>query len=278
MSPRSSFATRGFTLVEISIVLVIIGLIAGGIMAGSNLIHAAGLKKVIEEEQNIVQATLLFKQKYTFLPGDFPEATTIWGMAPSASSPAASDAACAALDATSPSQGTNTCNGNGDGKIGNGSDTAAMHEHFRYWQHLSNAGLIDGKYTGVARAGSPIEATIGVNVPVSKFNGLGWFGGRVNYDEASDALGALFLMDYNHTLVVGTEYPLAPPAAPGFSPQDAYFIDAKMDDGFPGKGSVITPTFLTDCHTATTVTDYNATYKTDSSEITCTLLFPNLPF
>lgn len=72
---------HGFTLIELSIVLIIIGLIVGGVLVGQDLIKAAELRKVISEVETIKTAINTFKVKYNALPGDFSEATSYWGTA-----------------------------------------------------------------------------------------------------------------------------------------------------------------------------------------------------
>jgi len=62
-SPRRA----GFTLVELSIVLVIIGLLVGGVLAGKNLIHGAEIRRVITDINNYKSATIQFKQQYRYL-------------------------------------------------------------------------------------------------------------------------------------------------------------------------------------------------------------------
>lgn len=62
----------GFTLIEISIVLVIIGLVAGGILVGRDLIHAAKVRKQITQIEQFNVAASAFRVKYDHLPGDLP--------------------------------------------------------------------------------------------------------------------------------------------------------------------------------------------------------------
>ena len=78
---KNTHAQHGFTLVEISIVLVIIGLIVGGILVGRDLIHAAVIRADITAVQKMDTAVLTFKLKYNALPGDTQEATTFLGSA-----------------------------------------------------------------------------------------------------------------------------------------------------------------------------------------------------
>jgi len=67
--------SAGFSLLELSIVLVIIGLIAGGIVAGSSMIRAAELRAVLTELTQYQTATNTFRDKYLGLPGDLRNAT-----------------------------------------------------------------------------------------------------------------------------------------------------------------------------------------------------------
>jgi prepilin-type N-terminal cleavage/methylation domain-containing protein len=62
----------GFTLIELSIVLVIIGLVAGGIFVGKDLINTAMVNSQIKQIQQTMIAINTFKAKYGYLPGDLP--------------------------------------------------------------------------------------------------------------------------------------------------------------------------------------------------------------
>lgn len=62
----------GFTLIELSIVLVIIGLIVGGVLVGQDLIAAARVRSQISQIQQYQTAVNTFKIKYAYLPGDMP--------------------------------------------------------------------------------------------------------------------------------------------------------------------------------------------------------------
>jgi prepilin-type N-terminal cleavage/methylation domain-containing protein len=129
-------SNRGFSLVELSIVLVIIGLLVGSILTGRELIHASELRAVSSQYSQMWVAVNAFKDKYMGLPGDITNATKIWGSE-------------AAPCATTPSSGKLTCDGDGDGLINRYNTGGTSQEDFRFWQQLANAGFISGQYTGV---------------------------------------------------------------------------------------------------------------------------------
>lgn len=72
---------RGFSLVELSIVLVILGLLTGGILSGQSLIRAAELRSVVTDIQQIQTSIYSFRDRYMALPGDMKDATDFWGIA-----------------------------------------------------------------------------------------------------------------------------------------------------------------------------------------------------
>jgi len=104
---------RGFTLVEIAIVLVIIGLLLGGVLKGQGLIDSARVKNIIQQSTSLTAAVNAYQDKFRALPGDDVQATS---HAPGA-----------------------TGNGNGDGQIA---------EYLLAPQHLALAGFITGSYNG----------------------------------------------------------------------------------------------------------------------------------
>lgn len=63
---------KGFTLVELSIVLVIIGLLIGGILIGQSLIQSAKINGLVQQFRQIQVAMEQFKSKYRYFPGDSP--------------------------------------------------------------------------------------------------------------------------------------------------------------------------------------------------------------
>ena len=65
---------QAFTLIELAIVLIILGLLAGGVLYGQNLIKAAELRAVASESEKFQAALMTFRGKYFYYPGDMPNA------------------------------------------------------------------------------------------------------------------------------------------------------------------------------------------------------------
>ncbi len=108
----------GFTLIELAIVLVIIGLLLGGVLKGQELINGAKVKNLANDFRNVQMQLFSYQDKFHALPGDDPYAIAHTG-----------------ADA----------NGNGDGIIdGAGINPVSGSENFQIWQHLRKAGLANG--------------------------------------------------------------------------------------------------------------------------------------
>lgn len=210
---------RGFSLVELSIVLVILGLLTGGILAGQSLIRAAELRSVVSEYQRWATASQTFRDKYFAIPGDMSNATAFWG----------ASVACPGTAGT----GTQTCNGNGNGILDFCPSTNQYCEMYTYWQHLANAGLIEGSYTGRTGTLGAYE-TLPTNAPRSKLsNGL-WY---ISNDSTSG--GALFpIAVARHNYRIGMQAAGYYPANGIMMPEELWNIDTKLDDGKPGTGTI----------------------------------------
>lgn len=251
---------KGFTLVELSVVLVIIGLIVGGITFGADMIRAAELNNVITEYKKYQEAVDTFKFKYKSLPGDMSDAQGYWGVAH------ATPATCA----TTASTGTETCNGDDDGTI---DVSAGSNERFRFWQHLANAELIVGSFNGIAGSGGTNHAVKGDNVPSSKVGGnVIWHVMNIVAPSASCCYSE---GDYNNALFIGGEREDSWPGTMIFTTTEAHRIDNKIDDGHASQGFVWGVHYK-ECTLAddTTGTDTDLLdYDLSAEGLNCTLAF-----
>ncbi len=248
---------NAFSLVELSIVLVILGLLVGGVLSGQSLIRAAELRSVTASYNNYATAVRAFQDKYFALPGDIANITQFWGSAGGTGA----DTACYTAQTAA---AINTCNGNGDGAIRDSAFTFS--ERFTVWKHLSNAGLIEGNYTGVS-AGAPGSYTVvpGSNAPAAKLAN-GYFDiVYVLNAPAFNFAGSIF--NVNVVAIYGTSSSFGI-----LKPEEAWNIDTKMDDGNPVYGKAFatkkTGSVGTDC---TTSDADSATYDFTQTGRNCVL-------
>lgn len=260
---------QGFTLVELAIVLVIIGLLVGGVLAGQELINQAKIRAIIKEYNSIQTSITTFRSIYSALPGDMKNAVAFWG-AQAGGTTNGYDGTCAQLMVAATN--TATCNGNGDGMIGLNPYSQHYYETFRAWHHLANAELVAGQFSGVTNGATWLtpSAAPGVNVMASGFSVAGWsFMGMGTYSSA----GTWFPSKYGSILYFGG----APASGvtgftvePVMKPDMALGIDEKVDDGRPGTGGVMTfmNGFRPDCVVAN-----SSAYDLSKDIIGCNLIF-----
>jgi len=161
-SSRSPFLfTAGFTLIELSIVLVIIGLIVGGILVGQDLIRAAGVRAQITQIEKYHTAVNTFYGKYGYLPGDIPDpAASSFGFLARGTLPGQGDG-------NGIIEGTNGLTGPNFGTYQQTGETPM------FWRDLSTANLIDGNFATAGPATqlypSGISGTIlGLYLPTAR--------------------------------------------------------------------------------------------------------------
>ncbi len=249
---------HGFTLLELSIVLVVIGLIVGGVTAGQDLIRSAELKSVISDFNKYKVAVNTFKLQYNAIPGDMDNAEDYWGTADIA------NATCKITTVV----GTETCNGDGDGIV---NATPRSSEEFRFWQHLANSEIIAGRFTGTAGSGGASHAVIAENTPGR--NNIGWTSQDLFVSPGFFAgNGAWFAGTYGNIFRVGGQTSSVSTVEKVFSPLEVHMIDQKLDNGKPGKGSVIAYHW-NDCTDAADQNDTNSDYLLSDDALNCAIIF-----
>lgn len=107
----------GFTLIELAIVLVIIGLLLGGVLKGQELINSAKVKNMASDLKNIQIYVYSYQDKFKAIPGDDKSAITHVGAA---------------------------VNGDGDGEIDGAWNATSATESYYFWEHVRRAGIASG--------------------------------------------------------------------------------------------------------------------------------------
>lgn len=252
----------GFTLIEITIVMIILGFIVVGIIEGTALINQAKLKTVYTSSGEYIDAVEIFKDKYKYLPGDMPNAESFWG----------ADSSCPNTAANTVKK-TATCNGNGNNKIY--FDSNDSYEIHRFWQHLSNAELIGQEFTGAQVATSNIHVLPGVNSPSTDYP-LGTYTVDYHGFVSSSSTVVFGENDYGHTLEFGSIGPADEGMNPYgiISPEDAYYIDNKFDDGSPALGKIqAQPDGHDNAPNCTDANDISAAYDLSQTNTNCRVIF-----
>ena len=282
---RPTSAVTGFTLIELSIVLVILGLLAGGVLAGRDLIHAAQVRSGLSTVQQLSTAVSTFEAKYDCLPGDCAAASQFFPD-------------CAA-DESIVGTWLNRCDGDGNGHIGEKSGTSGYVTEgtVRLWEHLGRAGLWPSTFAGTL--GAAYEP--GVNLPrLAAFEsnrgplGLNWIepgsaGVRaavvyqtdcvVDFDyscEASQPDLAINTASGRHRLLLNGILPVTRTRASFLTGLRAEYVrdlDVKADDGRPLDGRVRAvvhagyPGWCTDGNAANTQQGYQLAYLSDCAAL-----------
>lgn len=194
---------RGFTLVELSIVLVIIGLLIGGILVGQSLINSAQLQAVIRQVSQYDGAAMNFKTKYKSLPGDSKSF-----------SPA----------------------GDGDGSIYSSQHlldggSGSMKETLNFWMHQSQAGMLAQTFKGNATYNSFSGDWTGFS-PHLNYGKSCYLNAVTVPAQDYYAGGSTWVISSVTTSIYGPNYDDC------LTPMEAFTLDAKIDDGNPKGGNL----------------------------------------
>ena len=164
---KSMNKAQGFTLVEIAIVLVIIGLLLGGILKGQEMITQAKIKNVIADFSGISAAYHGYVDRYKKIPGDDPCAGTT------------NSAVTVGNCGTTTGRWTGASHGDGNGQVGGKyNSTTATDESRLWWDHLRRAGFVSG--VGDQQPFNALTGQIGVQTgDTSSGAALGGFAGII---------------------------------------------------------------------------------------------------
>ncbi len=198
----------GISLVEISIGLVIVGLLLGALMAGRHLIERSELNSITSQLGELKTQIYQFQDQYGALPGDIAHATTLWA---------------------------GVTNGNGDAVINSTATGSGNPESLQAWLHLGRAQLIRDSFTGLSASSSPFIRTKPSSTANVPSTGLGFY-----YLWNPAALSSsIFDISNRNMIHFGRINPVDQSVtASALSPQQARYIDQKIDDGLANQGSV----------------------------------------
>jgi prepilin-type N-terminal cleavage/methylation domain-containing protein len=193
---------NAFSLLELAFVMVIIGLLASSFQFGKTITKNSNLMSLLKQYDKYTSYIGNFRDRYDAYPGDFSSAYDHWPVE------------CGSAE---------LCNGDGDERI------EAYRESHLVWLHLQSARLMGGDFSG-AGDGDDNTQTAKVNVPKGRLYPVQF---SVVYYEGEE-----FTQGKNY-VIMGAAKSEDIGYGPALTPNDGYYIDEKLDDANPGKGTVL---------------------------------------
>lgn len=221
---------QGFSIIELTIVLIVIGLMTSAVLVGAKLISEAKIRQLstlLSETENAIYG---FKMQYTYLPGDFPIANKQWNVAELNEKCRLDDNGILKdFDANSSA----TVNGNGSTLVENDGKTSS--DAGVVWCHLALAKFVKKSETIATTALKPKHD--GAFLP----NGLVYNVGNSLYLIGSETQTSQYDVG-NHMYLFGkyssnNASPFAP-SNTNLTARELAAIDSKLDDGKPGDGRI----------------------------------------
>ncbi len=217
----------GLSLLEVSLVLLVIGLIIGGVLVGQNLIDAAAIRAQVAQIDRYNTAIKTFEQKYDALPGDISASmVTKYGFT------------------TLPTRAGTAGRGDGNGIIQGYAYVTSVEaglpcagENAWVWEDLSaNSGLIEGNFntaTDSIYTSAIFAPNITKILPTAKIGNANYVYVYANSSNLNYfGLSSIYEIATNGYIYDGS-------LSPGLTVAQAYAIDTKIDDGLPQYGNVI---------------------------------------
>ncbi len=212
LTSREKPCIQGFTLIEITIVIMIIGLLIGGILVGKTMIAQQQIRSIMSDVLQLKAATNQFREKYQAWPGDFADGTRYWG--------------------------GGTGNGNGDGKIDNEGVSSPVGSLLAP-HHLQLAGMLSGfefskPLDQSLTVGSIPVGVPGLNTPARSKQGY-WFW----YIESSSPPYYVYALQNGILVCGGTINYLRHCFGATLKLRHLLEFEEKYDDGYPIAGNII---------------------------------------
>ncbi len=233
---------QGFTLIELAIVVVVLGILITGIVGGSSIIESSKRQQQLVFFENVNRSALAFKLEYNSIPGDMKDAWDYWG----------DD--CSTFGGSVGSR-SSACNGNGDKVVNSGGwdwyNYSVHKERCMFWKHMALADIWKDRYSCDGRImpdNAPINSlnpdthyVVSAKCPPGNV-----FTNCDSYDK--------FIKTKNYLFTSGKDFGGTNPTwircgrFKAFTPKQMKYFDEKIDDGKPQRGKlVVTGTSTSSC-------------------------------
>lgn len=247
-NPRKSGPgkSRGYTIVEITIVMVIIALIVAIVLTGQSMLKSSKATAIITEINKYTGAVQTFYETYQCLPGDCGNATEILGA---------------------------LVNGNDDGRIEDFSATDGLFEGEQAWYQLVLAKMIEAPITPLGFFQCYLGTISNIdNMGPSKIEGLGYY---FHYFDNFLGAGAKNYIGIAMTPGINgcPSFFGAPYYDSGIPPDTSYSIDRKVDDAEPWTGKVQSSLYVPRASECYIITGSGVFYNLAEKEGICSLIF-----